>query len=170
MPTLRLHPLLIAGAACLTLAACGSDDDPPASQAKAPATSSQPAPPSPLDDYVDGGAPATEQEAADIRRTLTGFQQAVGRQDVLTVCNLTVGLPVKSSRKSPMSCESLTADGLAEPPNEENLRLIASSKVLVGNDRATAELVPGFKMPLRKVDDRWRIDYAAINGASGSSR
>lgn len=38
MPTLRLHPLLIAGAACLTLAACGSDDDPPASQAKAPAT------------------------------------------------------------------------------------------------------------------------------------
>lgn len=44
MPSLRLHPLLLAGAACLTLAACGSDDDPPASQADAPATTESAAP------------------------------------------------------------------------------------------------------------------------------
>lgn len=37
MPSFRLHPLLIAGAACLTLAACGSDDDPPKAAAPTPA-------------------------------------------------------------------------------------------------------------------------------------
>lgn len=43
MPSFRLYPLLVAGAAGLTLAACGGDDDPPA-QAVVPAqTESAPA-------------------------------------------------------------------------------------------------------------------------------
>lgn len=245
MPSPRFHPLLVAGAACLALAACGSDEDPP--QANAPAAQNTSAAPtqtaptqtapaqttatdaaapdsdrqstrdeaaddaqptapnsradskgnadgdsadtkpkatpsdkapkqgkqsqaSPLEDYAAGGSPATDRETADVRATLLGFQEALGRRDPVAICVLTVGLPEKSGPTTPMSCTSLTQGPGAQPPSDENRRMIASSAVTVSGNKATADLAAGFKMPLRKIDGRWRIDYATINSLSGGSR
>lgn len=199
MPPSRLLPLVAAGLACLTLAACGSDDDPTpqagggtssASDSRAaaqtdagsdgadPGAASTPsssdddpkrpqAQENPLADYAAGGAPATEREAADVRATLVGFQEALGRKDIIAVCALTVGLPETSG---PMSCKSLTEGPGGAPPTDENRKLIAESKVIVSKDKATAELTEGFLMPLRRIDGRWHIDYGAINNPGAGQR
>lgn len=189
----RLPLLLATGAACLVLSACGSGgDDPPETQAAAPAQTETapaetvpavtepaeapqpgdaperdaPTPRSPLESYAAGGKPASEDDAFGVRSTMIRFQEALSRADRDAVCALTVGIPEKGGS---MSCASLTRSP-SPNPTDENRQLIAKSTVIVKGDRATAELQPGLLMPLRKVDGDWRLDYKAINSAGDGSR
>lgn len=69
MPPLRFHPLLVAGAACLALAACGSDDDPPQANAPAQTAPTQTAPTQ---------APTTTAPDADPNRSTDPAETATG--------------------------------------------------------------------------------------------
>ncbi len=64
MPSIRVHPLILAGAACLTLAACGSDDDPPAQADLPTTTEAAPAQTAPTATAPDAAADGAD-EAAD---------------------------------------------------------------------------------------------------------
>lgn len=67
MPSPRFHPLLVAGAACLALAACGSDEDPP--QANAPAQTAPPTQTTPTQTTPKPTTTATDDAAAGDSRS-----------------------------------------------------------------------------------------------------
>lgn len=194
MPSLRLYPLLVAGAACLTLAACGGDDDPP--QASAPAQTESAAPtqttPEPSDNTAtspDATPESTESpssssgnqtsrpstrkgskasETADIHETLVALQEAFAAKDGEKACSLIVGIPEKAPANSPnISCEAL-GQGPKMQLSEENRRIAANAKVTIDGNKATAELRPGAPLTLRKVDGRWRVDYSQMGQGPGS--
>lgn len=195
MPTHRIVPLLAAGAICLTLAACGSDDDPPP-QANAPAqtqsadpaeTSSTPAPPTTApsdatsaDGGADGASGSTTSKPSDdgkaaasgseteaIRGSLVALQEAFAAKDGQKACSLMIGVPKKGTNG--LSCESLS-QGPKEPLAEENRKIAATAKVTVDGNEATADLGAGVKFTLRKIDGRWRVDYSQMVGGAGGSR
>jgi len=192
MPPLRLHPLLVAGAACLTLAACGSDDDPPAPQANAPAktesaapTETTPTQPATTDsasatsdrkdserttDKNGADEPSGTSATAKIRDTLVSLQEAFAAKDGKKACSLMIGIPEKADPKSPgLSCESL-GQGPRSTLSAENRKLAENAKVTINGNEAQAELAPGVPFTLRKVDGRWRVDYSQMGRASAGSR
>ena len=247
MPHNRLLPLLIVGAACLPLAACGGGDDEPAASATQPGvpaettpaapadttaeaapgeTAATPAPadapdaksaepaapkgkgddassssarskgeqsgasssstssskpstgaakgkqspapdvPKVLKDYAKGGAPATEDQASAVRKTMLEFQDALVAQDAGKACSYTHGLPAKSDPSSPTpSCEALIEGSKMAPPTDKDREMINTAKIVVNGDRASIEMGgSGVPMPFRNVDGRWRIDYGTLLG------
>lgn len=197
MQSPRLYPLLAAGAACLTLAACGGDDDPPIPQAAVPAqtestateTAPQQAPPvttapdaaAPADggdapsaeapgDSRESGAKTSESDTAQIRDALVSLQEAFAAKDGEKACSLIVGIPKKADPKNPgLSCEALS-QGPKMPLPAADRKAAATAKVTVNGNNGTAELAPGVPMKMRKIDGRWRIDYTDMMGSAGAPR
>lgn len=263
MPFNRLTPLLIAGAACLPLAACGGDDEPaasatppgvpttttaapgdlnadaaPAATTDAPAKAGKKEPPAgapaaddasaaggapakpagseerpgrpkdrasrsgsqsgtqesakrssqatedkgrrsaapkvpkALEDYAKGGAPATPDEAASVRKTMLEFQDALVAADARKACSYTLGLPATSDPSKPTpSCESLIEGSQMAPPTDDDREMIRAAKITVNGDRASIEIGgSGVPMPFRNVDGRWRIDYGTLLGLGDAER
>ncbi len=134
------------------------------------ATTNGAAMPQRLQDHAKGGAPASKDEADDIRAAINGFQEAIAEKDAAKACSHTTGMPMTSDAGKPtLSCEML-AQGGSPPPTEENRRTVASAKITVKGDKASVELGAGVPMPFRKVDGTWRIDYGTLLDADGGSR
>lgn len=131
MPSLRLYPLLVAGAACLTLAACGGDDPPP--QANAPAqTEAAPAQTAPAPDATttapdattatdgapaggDGSADETNDSgAASADATSTTPQSPDGTSDS---AKSTPSKPAADSSTSPSKKDKSPSSGTSGGPN-----------------------------------------------------
>lgn len=189
MPPLRLYPLLVAGAACLTLAACGSDDDPPP-QASAPAQTEAATTTGPNGATTPGGDGATKSgegqaapsgkqdtgspsasEQAKVREALVSLQEAFAAKDGEKACSLMIGIPkkLKDPTQSGLSCESLS-QGDKTMLSPEERKVAANAKVTIEGNEATAELAPGVPMTLRKIDGQWRVDYTRMGQPAAGSR
>ncbi|MBF6619526.1 MAG: hypothetical protein ITG02_04785 [Patulibacter sp.] len=185
MPSLRLYPLLVTGAACLALAACG-DDDPASTQAgvpaqteaapaetapsQAPATTAPDGSTSEESDAPAAGGSGASDEATKVRQALITVQEAFAAKDGKKACAHMVGIPKKTDPKRPgLSCESLS-QGPKSTLSEENRKIAANAKVTIDGNKATAELGPGVPLELRKVDGRWRVDYSNLTGGAPSPR
>ncbi len=124
-----------------------------------------------LEEYAKGGAPATADEAASVRKTMLEFQAALAAEDAGKACSYTLGLPAKSDPSKPsLSCESLIEGSRQAPPTDEDRAMINAAKITVNGDRASIEMgEAGMPMPFRHVDGRWRIDYGTLLGMGGAT-
>lgn len=144
----------------------GSSDS--SSKAKKPAA---PEVPKVLENYAKGGAPATADEAASVRKSMLEFQDALVAQDAGKACSYTLGLPAKADPSKPSpSCETLIEGSKMAPPTDQDRAMIQAAKITVNGDRASIEMgESGVPMPFRNVDGRWRIDYGTLLGLGGSA-
>lgn len=138
----------------------GSDGTPPAPEV-----------PRALEEYAAGGAPATPDQAAEVRASMLAFQEALAAQDAAKACSYTLGLPAKSDPSKPTpSCETLIQGSKMAPPTDQDREMIRSAKITIDGDRAAIEMgTAGLPMPFRKVDGRWRIDYGTLLGLDGAA-
>jgi hypothetical protein len=146
----------------------------PAAQAqgsRGTTTGAAPAPaPTPLSDYAAGGRPASADQARSVRGAFRAFATAIADRDAQGICSRTVGFEelLRAQGGGGGSCEELfkNVGNGAAGPSKRDLALIGDADVLVADDHATLSLGGQTPVPMRRVGDAWKVDYAAFAATS----
>lgn len=125
-----------------------------------------------LKELTKGGQPASEAETAAVRSAMRAFGEAIASRDAKEICRRTVGIDalLSQSGQKKATCESMfeASSNASSAPSKQELAGIASGKVTIKGDRATLNTPQG-PMPMRKVDDTWKVDYGAFAEIAASS-
>jgi hypothetical protein len=130
-----------------------------------------PAPkPTPLSDYAAGGRPASTDQARAVRGAFRAFATAIADRDAQGICSRTVGFEelLRTQGGGTGSCEELfkNVGNGAAGPSKRDLALIGDADVLIAEDHATLSLGGQTPVPMRRVGDAWKVDYAAFAATS----
>lgn len=131
------------------------------------ATGTAPAPASsgPSDGAVSGGRAASAAEARQVRAGFRAFAEAVLARDATAACASVVGFEeLLRARGQQGECRTLLPGiaNAAAGPSPRDLELIDEADVVVAGDRATVSVGSEAPVPMRRVAEAWKLDYAAF--------